>query len=118
MSYLGNLFLILKGDYMSKPKKRVGRPTKVEAVVKKMEEAIFAMDERIAEELPNLFNKLMDITGDSTQPGATRAAACKYLIERAEKFIESNQDSSDSDVTDYDFTKPLIRPMTLKVVGQ
>lgn len=103
---------------MSKHKKRVGRPNKVEAIIKKMEGALFSMNEKIAEELPNLINELMAITGDTTQPGATRAAACRYLIERAEKFIESNNESNEDDNFDGDYTKPIFQPFKPKVVGQ
>ena len=86
----------------SAPKRRRGRPSKVDAtdvnsIISKIEEQEQRFSAKCATKLDDLFAVIYDIAvGDTQSSIKDQVGAAKYCIEKASKFLESHRDEEGS----------------------
>ena len=81
----------------TKIKKKQGRPTKVEQIVRKIEDAKENMGRKAADSIEDLFDEVLLIAKMPVGqiPAASKMAAIKYVAEQAEGFYQESTEEDD-----------------------
>lgn len=94
---------------MSKTKRSRGRPTREETLIHKIEQAALEINERSADIMFEMFQILEAVARSDKATDASRMNAAKYIIQRAEDYIEEESKSEDVSSSEVeDFNQPLI----------
>lgn len=93
---------------MAKPRKH-GRPTKIEALIHKIETTLLAMDEKAADSLMEMYNVMEAVARNTSATDASRMKAAEWIIKRGEEFLKAQEEDEQStqDAAE-DFSRPLI----------
>lgn len=95
---------------MSKIKRRVGRPSRIETIHHQIREALVNIDERSSEILLEMYQVLEDVARNEEESGATRGNAAKWIIARAEQAVKEQDklDKENEKEDEFDSNQPLI----------
>lgn len=90
----------------------MARPTKVQQLIKKIETAQNKINEKAADSLVDMYDIIEAVAKNTKATDASRMAAAKYVIERAEDYLDEQSKPEEEGIkteeVSVDLTQPLI----------